>query len=75
MQTAQLKPFPCSLLLDLFPFGILINPSMRIMGAGEKIMEVWKGGKPLLGDSVTKHFKLRRPKGITFTWKNVSNSN
>lgn len=71
MSLNQPKPFPASLLLELFPFGFLINPSMKIMGAGEKLMDVWKGKDSLLGRSVTKHFRLRRPKGITFSWKNV----
>lgn len=67
----QLSPFPCSLLLELFPFGIIINHKMQIMGGGEKLCEVWKGQGSFLGDPVTRYFQLRRPKGITFNWKNV----
>lgn len=69
--TRQLAAFPCSLLLELFPFGIIINQSMLLMGGGEKLCEVWKGKEHFLGQPVTKYFQLRRPKGIPFTWKNV----
>lgn len=67
----KLPSFPCSLLLELFPFGILLNQSMKIMGAGEKLMEVWKSDANFLNESVVKYFKLRRPKGVPFSWKNV----
>lgn len=70
----QLAAFPCSLLLELFPFGIIMNQSMLIMGGGEKLCEVWKGREHFLGQPVTKYFQLRRPKGIPFTWKNVKSS-
>lgn len=68
-----MEKFPCELFLELFPFGIMMNPRMKLMGAGEKIVEVWKGSpESLIGRTVTDLFKLRRPKGITFTWKNVT---
>lgn len=69
----KLSQFPCSLLLELFPFGILINQNMNIMGAGEKLVEVWKTRNSFLNEPVGKYFKLRRPKGIAFSWKNVFN--
>ncbi|XP_045483815.1 soluble guanylate cyclase 89Da-like [Harmonia axyridis] len=68
-----LSPFPCFLLLDLFPFGIIINTEMKIIGAGKKIVEVWRSGSSFLNEPVIKFFKLRRPKGILLTWKNVRN--
>lgn len=69
-----MEKFPCELFLELFPFGIMMNPRMKLMGAGEKIVEVWKGSpESLIGRTVTDLFKLRRPKGITFTWKNTMN--
>ncbi|XP_017776653.1 PREDICTED: soluble guanylate cyclase 89Db-like [Nicrophorus vespilloides] len=74
LELKSLSPFPSCLLLELFPFGIFINPKMKLMGAGEKIVEVWKGNPDtLLGQSITKIFKLRRPKGVPFTWKNILN--
>lgn len=72
LEAKQLSAFPTSLLLELFPFGILINPDMIIMGVGEKLVEISKGRSTILGKPVTKFFSLRRPKGIPFTWKNVS---
>lgn len=71
LQISQLAPFSCDLLLQLFPFAILITPAMIIAGAGEKLVEVCGGKEKLLGQTVTRYFKLRRPKGIQFTWKNV----
>lgn len=67
----RFSPFPCSLLLELFPFGIIINPDMKIMGVGEKLAEIWSSKETFLSKSVGCYFKLRRPKGITFSWKNV----
>ncbi|XP_044258935.1 soluble guanylate cyclase 89Db-like [Tribolium madens] len=69
----RLSPFPCSLVLELFPFGIIINPNMNIMGIGEKLSEIWKGKEDFLNKPVSFYFKLRRPKGITFSWKNTRN--
>lgn len=66
--------FSCDLLLELFPFAFLFNPELKIFGCGEKLVEVAGGKEKLLGQSLTKYFKLRRPKGIPFDWKNVSNS-
>lgn len=65
----------CDLLLQLFPFGLLFGPKMTIMGLGEKLIEVSKGtiggGRGMLNDPVTDHFKVRRPRGAPFTWNNV----
>lgn len=72
LQKTCLDPFPCHVLLKLFPFGIILNPQMTIVGAGEKLMDVAHSKGNILGHTVTKHFRLRRPKGIQFTWKNVS---
>lgn len=71
-QIRHLAPFSCDLLLQLFPFAILITPDMVIAGAGEKLIQVCGGREKLLGKTVTKYFRLRRPKGIQFSWKNVS---
>ncbi|XP_018562428.1 soluble guanylate cyclase 89Db-like [Anoplophora glabripennis] len=69
--TRHLPPFSCDLLLQLFPFAIVFNPALIIIGCGEKLVEVAGGKEKLLGQPVTKYFKLRRPKGIIFTWKNT----
>ncbi|KAK9885019.1 hypothetical protein WA026_009246 [Henosepilachna vigintioctopunctata] len=73
LETSPLSPFSCDVLLRLFPFGILFNSAMMIIGCGEKIIEVAgkRGKQKLLLQPITKYFKLRRPKGISFTWKNT----
>lgn len=69
-EITRLSPFPCSLLLEFFPFGVIINPNMNLIGVGEKLAEIWRG-KDFLNKPVSSFFKLRRPKGIVFSWKNV----
>nr|XP_022904933.1 soluble guanylate cyclase 89Db-like [Onthophagus taurus] len=71
LETTQLSTFPAYILLELFPFAILINKEMKIMAAGEKITEVWNGKQNILGLSVSKYFRLRRPKGVPFTFQNT----
>lgn len=74
----QLSPVSSSVLLDLFPFALILNEQMRITAAGEKLIESWilnnatRSPTELMGSKVTEYFKLRRPTGITFTWENVS---
>lgn len=76
----QLPDVDSSLLLELFPFAIILNEQMRITAAGEKLIESWmlnnvnRSPMEIMGGKVTDHFKLRRPTGITFTWENVSQS-
>ncbi|XP_065083178.1 soluble guanylate cyclase 89Db-like [Ochlerotatus camptorhynchus] len=73
----QLPPVSSSVLLDLFPFALILNEQMRITAAGEKLIESWilnntnRSPTELMGAKVTEHFKLRRPTGITFTWENL----
>ncbi|KAK0157521.1 hypothetical protein PV328_011258 [Microctonus aethiopoides] len=68
----ELSPVPCNLLLELFPFGVVINEKMRIIGVGEKLLQSWGGSSSILNTHVDEIFKLRRPKGISFTWRNVN---
>lgn len=68
----ELSPVPCSVLLRLFPFGVVLNRDMCIQGVGGKLLQAWGGNSSILNKPVTEIFKLRRPKGITFTWGNVS---
>lgn len=72
LERLTLPAVPCSVLMCLFPFGLVFNEKMVILAAGEKLREVC-GTTPdaLIGESVTDNFKLRRPRGILFTWKNV----
>lgn len=71
-EITRLPAFECSLLLELFPFGIIINPDMNVVGIGEKLAEIWRGRSDVLNRPITSFFKLRRPKGITFSWKTVA---
>ncbi|XP_015840578.1 soluble guanylate cyclase 89Db-like [Tribolium castaneum] len=73
LEISQLAPFSCSLLLELFPCAILFNPLLEIIGCGEKLVHLSGGKSKLLRKPVTKFFRLRRPKGISFTWKNIIN--
>ncbi|KAI5748898.1 hypothetical protein M8J76_003019 [Diaphorina citri] len=66
----DLPNISCNFLLKLFPFGILMNQNMRIVAAGEKMIDIW-GTNAVLGRPVVDHFILRRPKGIKFTWVNI----
>lgn len=68
----QLPPIPRSVLLRMFPFGMLLNEEMRIIGAGEKLLQAWGGKDSALNKPVSELFKLRRPKGIAFNWATVS---
>ncbi|EAT34765.1 AAEL013026-PA, partial [Aedes aegypti] len=73
----QLAAVDSNVLLELFPFALILNEQMRITAAGEKLIESWmlnntnRSPTELMGAKVTEHFKLRRPTGITFTWENV----
>lgn len=69
-----MSPISCSFFLRLFPFGVVMNKDMRILGAGDKLLQAWGGNTSILNKPVTEIFKLRRPKGISFTWGNVSNT-
>lgn len=65
-------------LLELFPFALILDKEMRISCAGEKIVETWilqNPNKPphiFIGSYVMDNFKLRRPKGIVFNWTTVT---
>ncbi|KAL0134164.1 hypothetical protein PUN28_001180 [Cardiocondyla obscurior] len=68
----ELPPISCTFFLRLFPFGVVMNKDMRVLGAGDKLLQAWGGGTTsILNKHVTEIFKLRRPKGILFTWGNV----
>jgi len=71
----ELQPISCTFFLRLFPFGVVMNKDMRILGAGDKLLQAWGSTTSILNRPVTEIFKLRRPKGISFTWGNVSNTN
>ncbi|XP_017776660.1 PREDICTED: soluble guanylate cyclase 89Db-like [Nicrophorus vespilloides] len=68
----SLRPFSCHMLFKLFPFALMMSREMLIIGTGIKVHELLSSKKgDLIGEPVTNHFRLRRPKGISFTWKNA----
>ncbi|XP_018377678.1 PREDICTED: soluble guanylate cyclase 89Da-like [Trachymyrmex cornetzi] len=67
----ELPPISCTFFLRLFPFGVIMNKDMRILGVGDKLLQAWGGTTSILNRHVSEIFKLRRPKGIPFTWGNV----
>lgn len=69
-----MPPVSCTFFLRLFPFGVVMNKDMQILGAGDKLLQAWGGTTSILNKHVTEIFKLRRPKGISFTWGNVRNT-
>lgn len=66
-----------NVLLELFPFAIILDHNMRISKCGEKLLETYIQQNPHKKPStfydgcVTSHMKLRRPKGIDFNWATV----
>ncbi|XP_011498155.1 PREDICTED: soluble guanylate cyclase 89Da-like [Ceratosolen solmsi marchali] len=69
----ELPPVSCKVLLRLFPFGVVMNKDMCILGVGEKLFHAWGNSTSILEKHVTEIFKLRRPKGISFTSGNIMN--
>ena len=74
---AALDKFDSNVLLELFPFAIILDENMHIVRTGEKVFETWIVQNPTIkpelffNSLVTKYFKLRRPKGISFDWKTI----
>lgn len=66
------SPISYKLLLELFPFCIVLNKDMNIIDVGLKFRETWCGKESIYDKPISNYFRLRRPKGISFTWKNVS---
>lgn len=77
----ELDKVDIKILLELFPFAVILNREMRIVNAGEKILETWilqnqsKRPQSFWGSHLTDIFKLRRPKGIAFDWDTIFQMN
>ncbi|XP_049785807.1 soluble guanylate cyclase 89Db-like [Schistocerca cancellata] len=69
LERLSLPAVPASLLMRLFPFGLLLGRDLRVLGAGEKLLQVVGSG--VLGAPATDNFRLRRPRGVAFTWNNL----
>ncbi|XP_050536349.1 soluble guanylate cyclase 89Db-like [Daktulosphaira vitifoliae] len=68
----QLPSIPISVLLRLFPFGVVIGRDIRIMDVGEKLLGVWGFTlEDVRGHLLVEHLILRRPRDIPFTWTNL----
>lgn len=69
------------ILLDLFPFAVVLDHDMRISRAGEKIIETWMLQNPLkaqhsfLKSRLVDIFKIRRPKGLRVDWNTLIHMN
>lgn len=77
----QLGQIDSKILLELFPFAVILDHNMRITNAGEKILETWilqNPSKPptsFWNSRLVDIFKLRRPKGLHVEWHNVLQMN
>lgn len=77
----ELEDFDSNILLELFPFAVVLDHDMRIKNAGEKIVETWILQNPSKPPTSFWHsrlvdiFKLRRPKGLHVEWNNVIQMN
>ncbi|KAL4716312.1 hypothetical protein ACJJTC_014792 [Scirpophaga incertulas] len=66
-----LPTVPASLLLQLFPFGVILDRKMKILMAGEKLVEAWGGPSNRIAKSpISEVLRLRKPK-MSFTWDKV----
>ncbi|XP_045449367.1 soluble guanylate cyclase 89Db-like [Melitaea cinxia] len=70
-QPCLLPPVPASLLLQLFPFSVMLDRKMKIIRAGDKLMEAWGGPyNRIEKSSISEILRLRKPK-VSFTWDKV----
>ncbi|CAH0674116.1 unnamed protein product [Spodoptera exigua] len=66
-----LPAVPATLLLQLFPFGVLLDRRMKILKAGERLVAAWGGPLSRLEKSaISEILRLRKPK-VPFTWDKV----
>ncbi|KAG5877871.1 hypothetical protein JTB14_031387 [Gonioctena quinquepunctata] len=72
-QAGQLSSFSSDLLLELFPFGLILDTNMNIVATGRRFLEIWRGKESFFNKLMTNYFRLRRPKGVSFSWKNTLN--
>uniref|UniRef100_A0AAR5P0S0 guanylate cyclase n=1 Tax=Dendroctonus ponderosae TaxID=77166 RepID=A0AAR5P0S0_DENPD len=70
---AKLAPFSVDLFISLFPFALLIDRNLQVVAVGENYSTIWNPNELCINKRVTKYFRLRRPKGIYLTWRNLKN--
>ncbi|XP_066259334.1 soluble guanylate cyclase 89Da-like [Euwallacea similis] len=73
LHLAKLAPFSVDLIITLFPFALLIDRNLQIIAVGENYATIWNPEEPCINKAVGQYFRLRRPKGIALTWKNIKN--
>nr|CAH7747443.1 unnamed protein product [Callosobruchus chinensis] len=74
-EAKSLTPFSYTVLMELFPFCIVLDEGMNITDCGKRFAEIWRGKESFFDKPLTNFFRLRRPTGITFNWKNVRTLN
>ncbi|XP_025415805.1 soluble guanylate cyclase 89Db-like [Sipha flava] len=69
----QLPSVHIGVLLLLFPFGVVVGRDLRIVDAGEKLLNVLglATTDDVRGHTMVDHFLIRRPRDIPFTWNNL----
>ncbi|KAK9505039.1 hypothetical protein O3M35_009189 [Rhynocoris fuscipes] len=67
----NLPPISSKFLLDLFPYSVMFGKNLRILGTGPKLLTLFPDVK-LMHSPVSNILKIRRPRGIPFTWDNVT---
>ncbi|XP_076255247.1 soluble guanylate cyclase 89Db-like [Rhynchophorus ferrugineus] len=70
---AKLSPFSCDLFVTLFPFSVLLDRNLNIIAVGENYGMIWNPDNLCINKPVGHYYRLRRPKGISLTWKNLMN--
>ncbi|XP_042235931.1 soluble guanylate cyclase 89Db-like [Homarus americanus] len=53
----------------LFPFGIVLDPDLKVRFAGERILHLL--GKELLGSEFVEYFSIQRPH-VTLSWDSIT---
>lgn len=77
----ELDAVDSNILLELFPFAVVLDHDMRITRAGEKLIETWilhnpsKSPQSFYGSKLVDIFKLRRPKGLRVDWNTLVHMN
>ncbi|XP_055371679.1 soluble guanylate cyclase 89Db-like [Condylostylus longicornis] len=73
----SLKDLDVKILLELFPFTIVLDHTMNITDAGEKVLETFILHNPdrkptsFIGSHIMENFKCRRPRGTIFDWDTI----
>lgn len=64
----HLSSFSLGKLFLLFPFGIVLDPDLRVQFAGERILQLL--GKDMIGAEFLQHFTIQRPH-VSLSWDSI----